>query len=118
MGSISCVCGAVGAGAGVAAAISWLLSRDICQVREAINMVLSALYGMICDGAKASCALKGSVAAIQGLNAAFMVYRGLSIPEGEGIIGSTIEETLDTVGYLGERLFSYGDRLILDRVFK
>lgn len=118
MGSISCVCGAVGASAGVAAAISWLLSRDVCQVREAINMVLSALYGMICDGAKASCALKGSVAAIQGLNAAFMVYRGLSIPEGEGIIGSTIEETLDTVGYLGERLFSYGDRLILDRVFK
>ena len=68
MGSISCVCGAVSAGAGVAAAISWLLSRDVSQVKKAINVVLSALYGMICDGAKASCALKGSVGAIQGLN--------------------------------------------------
>jgi L-cysteine desulfidase len=118
MGSISCVCGAVSAGAGVAAAISWLLSRDVSQVKKAINVVLSALYGLICDGAKASCALKGSVGAIQGLNAAFMVYRGLSVPEGEGIIGSTIEDTLDTVWYLGEKLFSYGDKLILDRVFK
>jgi L-cysteine desulfidase len=117
MGSISCVCGAVSAGAGVAAAISWLLSRDIGQVEQSINIVLSALYGMICDGAKASCALKGSVGAIQGLNAAFMVYRGLSVPEGEGIIGSSIEETLDTVGYLNEKLFSYGDKLILDKVF-
>ncbi len=118
MGSISCVCGAVSAGAGVAAAISWLLSRDIRKVEQAINIVLSALYGMICDGAKASCALKGSVGAIQGLNAAFMVHRGLSLPEGEGIIGSSIEETLDTVCYLSEKLFSYGDRLILDKVFK
>ncbi len=118
MGSISCVCGAVSAGAGVAAAISWLLSRDVCQIKKAINIALSALYGMICDGAKASCALKGSLGAIQGLNAAFMVYRGLSIPEGEGIIGFTIEETLETVGYLGEKLFAYGDRLILDKVFK
>lgn len=102
----------------MAAAISWLLSRDVSQVKKAINVVLSALYGLICDGAKASCALKGSVGAIQGLNAAFMVYRGLSVPEGEGIIGSTIEDTLDTVWYLGEKLFSYGDKLILDRVFK
>lgn len=118
MGSISCVCGAVSAGAGVAAAVSWCLSRNIVKVEQSVSMVLSALYGMLCDGAKASCALKGSIGAIQGLNAAFMVYQGVTIPEGEGIVGSSVEETLDNVGYLSEKLFSYGDTIILSRMFE
>ena len=118
MGSISCVCGAVSAGAGVAAAVSWCLSRDMRQVEQSIIMVLSALYGMLCDGAKASCALKGSIGAIQGLNAAFMVYRGVTIPEGEGIVGSSIEETLDNVGYFSEKIFSYGDKIMLSKMFE
>lgn len=118
MGSISCVCGAVSAGAGVAAAASWCLSRDMRQVEQSIIMVLSALYGMLCDGAKASCALKGSIGAIQGLNAAFMVYRGVTIPEGEGIVGSSIEETLDNVGYFSEKIFSYGDKIMLSKMFE
>lgn len=118
MGSISCVCGAVSAGAGVAAAVSWCLSRDMRQVEQSIVMVLSALYGMLCDGAKASCALKGSIGAIQGLNAAFMVYKGVTIPEGEGIVGSSIEETLDNVGYFSEKIFSYGDKIMLSKMFK
>lgn len=118
MGSISCVCGAVSAGAGVAAAVSWCLSRDMRQVEQSIIMVLSALYGMLCDGAKASCALKGSIGAIQGLNAAFMVYKGVTIPEGEGIVGSSIEETLDNVGYFSEKIFSYGDKIMLSKMFE
>jgi len=118
MGSISCVCGAVSAGAGVAAAVSWCLSRDVRQGEQSIIMVLSALYGMLCDGAKASCALKGSIGAIQGLNAAFMVYKGVSIPEGEGIVGSSIEETLDNVGYFSEKIFSYGDKIMLSKMFE
>ncbi len=118
MGSISCVCGAVSAGAGVAAAASWCLSRDMRQVEQSIIMVLSALYGMLCDGAKASCALKGSIGAIQGLNAAFMVYKGVTIPEGEGIVGSSIEETLDNVGYFSEKIFSYGDKIMLSKMFE
>lgn len=118
MGSISCVCGAVSAGAGVAAAVSWCLGRDVRQVEQSIIMVLSALYGMLCDGAKASCALKGSIGAIQGLNAAFMVYKGVTIPAGEGIVGSSIEETLDNVGYFSEKIFSYGDKIMLSKMFE
>ncbi len=118
MGSISSVCGVVGASAGAAAATSWLLDEDLCRVTKSINMVLSALYGMLCDGAKASCALKGSVAAVHGLNSAFMVHKGLDIPGSEGIIGETFEETLGTLEYLGKALFSAGDELILDRVYK
>ena len=47
-----------------------------------------------------------------------MVYKGVTIPEGEGIVGSSIEETLDNVGYFSEKIFSYGDKIMLSKMFE
>ncbi len=117
MGEISCVCGAVSAGAGVAAAVAWLLETSREQAREqteeAVNMVLSSLYGMMCDGAKGSCALKGGLAAVQGIISAKMAVRGLKVHTQEGILGSSLEATLKTLQVLGTLVFGHGDAILI-----
>lgn len=113
MGEISCVCGAVSAGAGVAAAVAWLLGASDEQSEEGVNMVLSSLYGMMCDGAKGSCALKGGLAAVQGIISAKMAVKGLQVPAQEGILGNSLEATLRTLQVLGTVMFGHGDAILI-----
>ena len=103
MGEVSDICGGISAGAGTAAGISWLLERDLTVIKHAINTVVASLYGMICDGAKASCSLKGATSSVEAINAAWMAANGFSIPEGEGVIRKDLPQTLRSLSSDNDR---------------
>lgn len=100
-GKLSSMCGcAIAAGAGVSAAVAWLLGGDDTQIEGAVKNLLSNLTGMLCDGAKESCALKLSVSAEEALIAAYLSVSNKIVSSGTGIIGNTIESTISNLEIL------------------
>ena len=85
MGRLSPVCGcAVAAGAGAAAGIVKLLGGDGHQARKAMELVLGNIVGMVCDGAKESCALKVGTGAAEAFYAAKIAlsHGGMEVSQG------------------------------------
>ena len=88
-GRLSAVCGcSVAAGAGAAAGIAYLLAGDRRQIAGAIKNLIMGLAGVICDGAKAGCALKLSTAAGTAVQAALFSLQGVKVSATDGIAGS------------------------------
>lgn len=99
------VCGCTVAGAsGVAAGTVSLLGGSRARMDEAIQAVLGAFSGVVCDGAKESCAYKASATAGSAIEYAFFaVGDGVAIPPGMGVVGSTLAQTLANLGKLNEQ---------------
>lgn len=101
IGTLSAYCGAVSAGAGAGAGIAYLCGGGYEEVKHTVVNSLAIVSGIVCDGAKASCAAKiaSSVdAAILGYN---MFKRGQQFRGGDGIVMGDIESTIRGIGYLG-----------------
>lgn len=102
IGTLSACCGAVSAGAGAGAGIAYLCGGTYEEVVHTVVNALAIVSGIVCDGAKASCAAKiaSSVdAAILGYN---MYKRGQEFRRGDGIVMQNIEETIRGIGRLGK----------------
>ena len=102
IGRLSAYCGAVNAGAGAGAAIAYLNGGDYQTVIHTVVNALAIVSGMVCDGAKASCAAKIAEsidAALLGYN---MYLRGQQFYAGDGIVNKGIEKTLQNVGRLAK----------------
>lgn len=102
IGRLSAYCGAVCAGAAAGAGIAYLCGGGYTEVCHTVVNALAVVSGMICDGAKASCAAKiaSSVdAAILGYN---MYKRGQQFYGGDGIVEKGVENTISNVGRLGK----------------
>lgn len=102
IGTLSAYCGAVSAGAGAGAGIAYLCGGTYEEVVHTVVNALAIVSGIVCDGAKASCAAKiaSSVdAAILGYN---MYKRGQEFRCGDGIVMQNIEETIRGIGRLGK----------------
>ena len=94
-GRLSSTCGcAFAAGAGAAAGIAWLSSERTDTAKNAVGIVVSNLLGMLCDGAKESCAFKVGTGAMEAYHAALMADEGIEL-ETQGVVGKTIDETID-----------------------
>jgi len=95
-GDLSPLCGcAIAAGVGAAVAIVYQLEgRDLDKITLAVNNLISDLGGMLCDGAKAGCALKVVSSTDSAIRAAYMAMNGHGIREAEGFVGHTTEETI------------------------
>lgn len=98
IGRLSAYCGAVSAGAG--AGIAYLLGGDYDHICHAIVNALAITSGMICDGAKPSCAAKIATAVDAGIMGCMMYQKGKQFYRGEGIVCRDIEETIMGVGQL------------------
>ncbi|WP_368239925.1 serine dehydratase subunit alpha family protein, partial [Clostridium perfringens] len=98
MGRLSPLCGAGIAGAtGASCGITYLLGGDLENINYCINNMISDLSGMICDGAKETCALKiatGTNAAIQCAN---LAMNGISATANDGIVAKDVEETIESI---------------------
>lgn len=93
-GRLSSTCGcAFAAGAGAAAGMTWLMTEDTDKAKAAVQAVVSNLLGMLCDGAKESCAFKVGTGAMEAYHAAVMASRGVAL-EAQGVVGRDIEETI------------------------
>ena len=102
IGTLSAYCGAVSAGAGAGAGIVYLCGEGYEAVIHTVVNALAIVSGIVCDGAKASCAAKiaSSVdAAILGYN---MYKRGQEFKGGDGIVMNDIESTIRCIGCLGK----------------
>lgn len=100
IGRLSAYCGAVSAGAGAGAGIAYLLDQDYDHICHAIVNALAITSGMICDGAKPSCAAKIASAVDAGIIGCMMYQKGTQFCRGEGIVSQNIESTIDNVGQL------------------
>ncbi len=99
---VSAVCGlGIKAGAGLAAGLGYLLGEgDYRVVEGSVLNHLSTITGMVCDGAKASCCLKGALAVDLAYRSSLLAAKGKRI-ENEGIVGKSVEETLQNIsGYV------------------
>lgn len=102
IGTLSAYCGAVSAGAGAGAGIAYLTEGSLESVEHTVVNTLAIVSGIVCDGAKASCAAKiaSSVdAAIMGLS---MYKDGQAFHGGDGIVMNNIEETIKGISKIGK----------------
>ena len=109
------MCGcAIAAGVGSAAAITWMLGGDDRDIAGAAENLLSNLTGMICDGAKDNCSLKLSTSAYEAIISSFLSLEGVRVNPNIGIIGETIEDTIENLGILANKGFMEADNVILE----
>ena len=113
-GRLSAVCGcSVAAGAGATAGITYLVGGDIKHMAGAIKNIMEDLAGVICDGAKAGCALKLNTAAGAAVQAALFSLQGINVQDTDGIIGDSTEQTVRNLGTLSHQGMVETDRTIL-----
>ncbi len=119
MGRLSPVCGcSVAAGAGAASGIVYLLSKDISKAEKAVEIVLGNLVGMVCDGAKETCALKVGTGAVEAYHAAMLVMRGNGLAGAQGVVDDTIEKTVANAASINVEGMTEVDRIIIDFIRK
>jgi L-cysteine desulfidase len=113
-GRLSAVCGcSVAAGAGATAGIALLLGGDLHHIAGAIKILIEDLAGIICDGAKAGCALKLATAAGTAVQSALFSLHGMRARATDGIIAESPEQTMRNVGQLSTQGMVETDRTIL-----
>ncbi|GAA0731546.1 serine dehydratase subunit alpha family protein [Clostridium oceanicum] len=113
-GKLSAICGcAIAAGIGATAGITWLLGGKDKEIEGAISNMLANLTGMVCDGAKGSCAIKLSTSASEAVISAYLALNDIIVPNNTGIIGSSVEDTINNLGMLCKDGFYKADDVML-----
>ena len=113
IGRLSAYCGAVSAGCGAGAAIAYLNGGGVKEGAHTLVNSLAIISGMICDGAKPSCAAKIAAAEDAGILGWNMYKSGRQFRGGEGIVTKGVEATIDNVGRLGRLGMRETDREII-----
>lgn len=113
IGALSAYCGAVSAGAAAGAGIAFLCGGDLACISHTVTNALAITSGIVCDGAKASCAAKISAAVDAGIFGYEMYRRGQNFYGGDGIVSDAVERTIGNVGRLGREGMRETDREIL-----
>lgn len=101
IGSLSAFCGAVTAACGCGAAITYMAGGNYEDICRTITNTVANVGGIVCDGAKASCAAKISSAVDAAILGHHLSMNGLAFQPGEGIIQDNVEDTIKSVGYIG-----------------
>ena len=101
IGRLSAYCGAVSAGCAAGGAIAYLYGGGYREVAHTLVNALATISGMICDGAKPSCAAKIAAAVDAGILGYHMFRSGQQFRGGEGIVTKGVEETIANIGRLG-----------------
>lgn len=102
IGRLSAFCGAVSAGAGAGAGIAYLLGEDLDGIAHTVANALANTGGIVCDGAKASCAAKIASAVEAGILGYHMHKRGQDFVGGDGLVAYESEQTIANMGRLGK----------------
>lgn len=97
IGRLSAYCGAVSAGAGAGAGIAYLYGGKYNEIAHTIVNALAIDSGLICDGAKSSCAAKIAAAVDAGLTGMEMYRNGSQFCGGDGILEQCVEQTIENV---------------------
>ena len=113
IGRLSAYCGAVSAGCGSGAAVTYLSGGSYEQVCATITNTLAVVSGIVCDGAKPSCASKIATSVDAALNAHYLAMQNRVFEPGEGIVKGDIEKTIAGVGAVAADGMRETDKVIL-----
>ena len=114
IGRLSAYCGAVSAGAGAGAGIAYLLTGDLRTVNHTIVNALAISSGIVCDGAKASCAAKIAMAVDAGIMGFDMHENGCQFYGGDGLVSKGVENTIRNIAALGHDGMKETDKKIIE----
>lgn len=101
IGRLSAYCGAVSAGAGAGAGITYLMGGDLNAISHTVVNALAITSGIVCDGAKSSCAAKIAVAVDAGILGYEMYRSGNQFYDGEGLVVKGVDNSIRRFGRLG-----------------
>ena len=113
IGCLSAYCGATSAGCGAAAGITYLYGGGYKEIAHTVVNALAINSGMVCDGAKASCAAKIASAVGAGLLGMEMYRQGSQFVGGDGIVTKGVEKTIMNVGDLAREGRAQTDKEII-----
>ncbi|QZE14171.1 L-serine ammonia-lyase, iron-sulfur-dependent, subunit alpha [Halosquirtibacter laminarini] len=116
LGRLSALCGAMVAGTGASAGITYLMGGNCSQIEAAIQNMAGGLTGMICDGAKLGCSLKISAAVNQAIQLALLAIDNVCIGDTDGIIDQDVEKTIANVAEIGSQGMLETDKMILEKM--
>ena len=102
IGRLSAFCGAVSAGAGAGAGIAYLLDGSLEAISHTVVNAIATTGGMVCDGAKSSCATKIATAIEAAILGYHMHKAGKDLQPDDGIVGETPEHTIANVGRMAK----------------
>lgn len=114
IGKLSAYCGAVSAGCGSGAGIAFLHDCTAEQIEHVVENALAINSGIICDGAKSSCAAKIAISIEGGLLAFDMMMAEKNFAGGDGIVQQTADETIAAVGKIASQGMVETDKEIID----
>ena len=118
IGRLSAYCGVVAAGCTAGAAISYLLGGDLKAISHTLVNSLAILSGVICDGAKASCAAKIASSVDAGILGCELFLNGNQFYSGDGIVTKGVENTIRNVGIVASQGMLETDKEIINLMLK
>lgn len=114
LGRLSALCGCVVAATGSSCGITWLMGGTYEQVAYAVQNMIANLTGMICDGAKPSCALKVTTGVSTAVLSAIMAMENRCVTSVEGIIDEDVDQSIRNLTKIGSRGMNETDKLVLE----
>lgn len=111
---LSALCGATTASMGAVAGMTWLLGGQFNQISNAICSMIGDITGIICDGAKTSCAMKVSSSASAAIKAALMALDGIRVTGNEGIVADDVDTSIRNMSALANGAMTQTDVQILE----
>ncbi|NDV82402.1 serine dehydratase subunit alpha family protein [Bacteroides sp. 51] len=114
LGRLSALCGCVVAATGSSCGITWLMGGDFCRVSFAVQNMIANLTGMICDGAKPSCALKVASGVSMAVLSAMMAMENKCVTSVEGIIDEDVDQSIRNLTRIGSQAMNETDKMVLD----
>ena len=114
LGRLSALCGCVVAATGSSCGITWLMGGTYEQVAFAVQNMIANLTGMICDGAKPSCALKVTTGVSTAVLSAVMAMENRCVTSVEGIIDEDVDQSIRNLTRIGSQGMNETDRVVLD----
>lgn len=114
LGRLSALCGCVVAATGSSCGITWLMGGSYRQVTYAVQNMVANLAGMICDGAKPSCALKVTTGVSTAVLSAIMAMENRCVTSVEGIVDEDVDQSIHNLTRIGSQAMNETDKMVLN----
>ena len=114
LGKLSALCGCVVASIGSSCGITYLMGGSFDRICYAVKNMIANLTGMICDGAKPSCALKIASGVSTALLSAVLAMEGRHVTSAEGIIDDDVDRSIRNLTIIGADAMCTTDQMVLD----
>jgi L-cysteine desulfidase len=113
VGALSALCGAANkAGIGAACGITYAMGGEVADICRAVKIAVASTSGLVCDGAKPSCALKVISSSEMALRAASLAMKKVQVCDADGVVDNTAEQTIQNLARLGRSMTAVDDEIV------